>query len=280
MLRTLTRRLTSGPEPLAPKVPEITALFWVIKLLTTGIGEATSDFLGGVNVGLAGLVGITAFVYGLKYQLRSPEYRAVPYWSAVLAVAIFGTMAADAIHVGGLPYAITTPFYALVVAAVFYFWHRSEGTLSIHSITTRRREVFYWTAVLATFALGTAAGDLTAISLNLGYFGSAVLFAIVIAVPAVAWRLQLNPIVAFWAAYVVTRPLGASVADGFAKTRHSGLGVGDGVVTLIGLVAFAALVAYTARAKRDIQPALAVPHESRLSHFADDLAGRPQPAEG
>jgi uncharacterized membrane-anchored protein len=237
------------------KVPEITVIFWVLKLLTTGMGEAMSDFLGQKSVPLAGAIGIFGLWYALRLQMRTREYRAAYYWFAVMMVAIFGTMAADGIHDGAsLPYAVTTPLYGILVAAVFFFWYRSEGTLSIHSITTRRREGYYWAAVLATFALGTAAGDLTAISLNLGFFDSAVLFAAIMAIPAIGWwRLRLNPIVAFWFAYIVTRPLGASFADGFSKHTNGGLGLGDGTVSAIALVAFIALVAYVAVTKRDIQ---------------------------
>src|SRR5580700_5450385 len=138
------------------KVPEIAAIFWVLKLLTTGMGEAMSDFLGQQSVPIAGLIGIFGLWLALRLQLRTREYRATNYWFAVMMVAIFGTMAADGVHDGAsLPYAVTTPLYALLVVAVFYRWHRSEGTLSIHSITTRRRELYYWAAVLSTFALGT-----------------------------------------------------------------------------------------------------------------------------
>jgi len=249
-------RFTTAPEPLRAKVPEITAMFWIIKVLTTGIGETTSDFLGQTNLILAGLVGVGGLAFALRLQLRTREYRAPVYWFAVLMVAVFGTMVADGIRDGaGLSYAVTTPFFAAVVAGIFLAWWRSEGTLSIHTITTRRRERFYWAAVLATFALGTAAGDLTALTLHIGFAGSIVLFAAVIAVPAIArWRGGLDPVLAFWAAYVVTRPLGASFADWFGKPGPGGLGVGDGPTSLVGLLAFAALVAYVARTRSDIQP--------------------------
>jgi uncharacterized membrane-anchored protein len=238
------------------KVPEITVIFWVLKLLTTGMGEAMSDFLGQHSVPLAAVIGIFGLWLALRLQLGAREYRAPVYWFAVMMVAIFGTMAADGVHDGAsLPYAVTTPIYAMVVAAIFFCWHRSEGTLSIHSITTRRRESFYWAAVLATFALGTAAGDLTAISLHLGFFDSVLLFAAIIAVPALGWwRLGLNPILAFWLAYILTRPLGASFADWFSKPHaNTGLGLGDGTVSALALVVFIALVAYVAATKRDVQ---------------------------
>jgi uncharacterized membrane-anchored protein len=200
------------------KVPEIAAMFWVLKLLTTGMGEAMSDFLGQQSVPLAALIGIVGIWVALRLQLRQTEYRAVYYWFAVMMVAIFGTMVADGIRDGaGIGYGVTTPFFAVVTAAIFYAWYRSEGTLSIHTITTPRRERFYWAAVLATFALGTAAGDLTAIALKLGFLPSIVLFAALMAVPAIGyWRFHLNPILAFWAAYILTRPLGASFAGALA----------------------------------------------------------------
>jgi uncharacterized membrane-anchored protein len=238
------------------KVPEIIVLFWVLKLLTTGMGEAMSDFLGKKSVPLAGAIGIFGLWFALWLQMRQREYRAPIYWFAVMMVAIFGTMAADGIHDGAsIPYAVTTPVFACVVAAIFFLWYRSEGTLSIHSITTRRRESFYWAAVLGTFALGTAAGDLTAIQLKIGFFDSVLLFAAIIAIPAIGWwRFAMNPILAFWFAYVVTRPLGASFADWFSKpSPQTGLGLGDGTVSAIALVVFVALVAYVALTKCDVQ---------------------------
>jgi uncharacterized membrane-anchored protein len=239
------------------KVPEITAMFWVLKLLTTGMGEAMSDFLGQQSVPLAALIGIVGIWVALRLQLRQTGYRAVYYWFAVMMVAIFGTMVADGIRDGaGIGYSVTTPFFAVVTAAIFYAWYRSEGTLSIHSVTTPRRERFYWATVLATFALGTAAGDLTAYALNLGFLASIFVFAAIIAVPAIGyWRLRLTPILAFWGAYIVTRPLGASFADWFSKPTHGSLNLGDGLVAAVELVAFVGLVAYVARTKIDVQPA-------------------------
>jgi uncharacterized membrane-anchored protein len=246
----------------ATKVPEITVIFWVLKLLTTGMGEAMSDFLGQQSVPLAGVVGIFGIVFALRLQLRAREYHAPIYWFAVMMVAIFGTMVADGLRDGAsLSYGVTTPLFAIIVAAIFFSWYRSEGTLSIHSITTRRRELYYWAAVLATFALGTAAGDLTALSLNLGFFPSVVLFASVISLPAIGWwRFRLNPIVAFWLAYIVTRPLGASFADGFSKPNNGGLGIGDGPVSAVALLAFVGLVAYVAATKCDVQSASHAEH--------------------
>ena len=273
-------------QPLAAKVPEITVMFWVLKLLTTGMGESMSDFLGQHSVPIAGAIGIFGLWLALWLQLRTREYRAPVYWFAVMMVAIFGTMAADGVHDGAsLPYAVTTPGYAILVAAIFYMWYRSEGTLSIHTITTRRREGYYWAAVLATFALGTAAGDLTAISLHIGFFGSVVLFAAIISIPAIGWwRFHLNPIVAFWFAYIVTRPLGASFADWFSKPHSAtGLGLGDGTVSAIALVVFIALVTYISVTKRDIQgAAVEHPHHPHLPHIepvGESVAIQPSPAD-
>jgi uncharacterized membrane-anchored protein len=243
-------------EPLAAKVPEITALFWLIKFLTTGMGEATSDTLAARNLVLAGGVGLVGFLLAMWLQFRARRYVAAIYWFAVMMVAVFGTMAADGLHKGlGVPYVASTIFYAIVLAVVFFLWHRSERTLSIHSIVTRRREVYYWLTVLATFALGTAAGDLTATTMHLGFFASGVLFCCLIMMPAVAWwRFGLNPIVAFWCAYVLTRPLGASFADWFGKARHlSGLGYGDAPVAGVATIVIVILVGYLAIARNDIQ---------------------------
>jgi uncharacterized membrane-anchored protein len=271
------RRAAASGTPLvhtATKVPEIFAIFWVLKLLTTGMGEAMSDFMGQQSVPIAAFIGIFGLWIALRLQLRQTEYRAPYYWFAVMMVAVFGTMAADAIHIGtGIGYAVTTPLFALVTAGIFYLWYRSEGTLSIHSITTPRRERYYWAAVLATFALGTAAGDLTALALNLGFFASIWLFAAIIAVPAIAWwRFNLNPIAAFWLAYVVTRPIGASVADWFSKPNNGGLGLGDGTVSAIALVCFIGLVAYVTVTKVDVQGARRVSHQS---HRVGRLAPEP-----
>ena len=241
---------------LAVKVPAITAFFWVIKTLTTGMGEAMSDFLANTDLVVAIAIGVLGLAGALWLQLRTRRYSAPVYWLAVAMVAVFGTMAADGVHLVGLPYALTTVFYLLVVGGLFLAWYRSEGTLSIHSITTRRRELFYWATVLASFALGTAAGDFTADQLQLGYLPSVAIFAVAIAVPAIGWRFfRLNPVVAFWIAYVLTRPLGASTADWLGKpaSHGGGLGFGDGTVAAVALAVIAALVAYLTVRRSDVQ---------------------------
>jgi uncharacterized membrane-anchored protein len=255
---------TFDPTPIAPdrtrralaKVPEITVAFWLLKLLTTGMGEAMSDFLGQHSVPIAAAIGIFGLWLALWLQLRQREYRAPYYWFAVMMVAVFGTMAADGIRDGaGLTYTITTPLFAAITALIFYLWYRSEGTLSIHSITNKRRERFYWLAVLATFALGTAAGDLTGIQLNLGFWPSALLFFIAICIPFLGWyQFKWNPIFSFWFAYILTRPLGASFADGFSKPTNGGLNLGDGTVAGIALVIFIALVTWVTVKRIDVQP--------------------------
>jgi uncharacterized membrane-anchored protein len=251
----------SRREPLAAKVPEVTFLFWVIKLLTTAGGEAVSDFLVPHGYLLTGVAEVAVFAVAVVCQFSTRRYVAAAYWFLALAIAIFGTGAADFMHlIIGIPYGGTSAFWAIVLAVIFWLWYRSEGTLSIHSIVTRRRELFYWAVVFATFALGTAVGDFTARVLHLGYLGSAVLFAVVIMVPAVAWsQLKLNAVLCFWAAYVVTRPLGASFADYFGKPKAlSGLDYGDGPVSIVLLLFIVVLVGYTALTRYDIQrPGLA-----------------------
>jgi len=265
---------TDNKRYLATKVPQIVGAFWILKLLTTGTGEAVSDGMGQQNVPIAAAVGIFGLWLALWLQLRQREYRAPYYWFAVMMVAVFGTMMADGIHDGtDIPYSVTTPVFALLTGLIFWLWHRSEGTLSIHSIDTRRREKFYWAAVLSTFSLGTAAGDLTAYQLNWGFWPSAVLFAGVFAVPALGWwKLGWNAIFSFWFAYVITRPLGASFADGFSKPTSGGLNWGDPLVGLIGVVAFVVLVAWVTLTRRDVQP-----HVHRERHREIHLHASPHP---
>ena len=239
------------------KVPQITVFFWIVKVLTTGQGEATADWLffryGAVIAGGLGAIGL---VVALVLQFRARRYVAWIYWLAVDMVSVFGTMAADGLHIKlGVPYDVSTPFFAIVLAVIFVVWYATEKTLSIHSIYTWRREAFYWATVMTTFALGTALGDLTAVTFRLGYLTSGVLFAVVIAVPAVAhWGLGMNSVLAFWFAYIVTRPLGASFAD-WLGVSHSlgGLGLGRGLVSLISTVIIIGFVGYLAVTRIDAE---------------------------
>jgi uncharacterized membrane-anchored protein len=235
-------------------VPDATAAFWIAKLLSTAMGESVSDALGHLIGHVpAVVVGALAFAAALVTQLRCRRYSTWAYWITVAMVGIFGTMAADIMHGIGLTLPMSTALYATVLCGVFIGWYRFEKTLSIHSIYTRRRELFYWGAVLATFALGTAAGDLTASTFRLGYLASAILFVIVIAVPTVGyWKFRMNSVLAFWFAYVITRPVGASFADWMAApVRRSGLGWGTTWVG--GVLAFAVLgcIVFMARTGRD-----------------------------
>lgn len=230
------------------KVPEVTALFWVIKVLTTGMGETTSDYLAKTYdpVVVVAIVGVI-FAASLVLQLVLRRYQVAAYWFAIVMVSVFGTMAADVTHIVlGVPYVVSTVTFAVTLAVIFVLWYKVEGTLSIHSIYSTRRELFYWATVLTTFALGTAAGDLTAVTLHLGYLASGVLFAVVIAIPAVAhWRFGMNAVLAFWFAYVTTRPLGASFAD-WMGVPHSrgGADFGTGPVSLVLGIVIVCLVAY------------------------------------
>ena len=268
---------------MAAKVPEVAVIFWALKLLTTAGGEALSDYLafsGGSKV-VGGAVEIVFLAVALYLQFRARRYVAPIYWLLALAIGTSGTGIADVMHVViGLPYVVTTVFWAVVLAAVFIVWNHYEHTLSIHSIVTTRREIFYWATVMATFALGTALGDFTATTLHLGFAGSILLFAVVIAIPGIAWRwFGLNAIVAFWAAYVMTRPLGASVADYLSKPHSlSGANFGDLPTALLIIGVLALLVTYVTVTRSDIQP----PESGRvrLNSHRRRPVGRPKARAG
>ena len=238
------------------KVPEVTIYFWIIKLLSTAMGESTSDFLvRAINPYLAVALGFAGLAIALVLQLSVRRYITWIYWLAVVMVAIFGTMAADVAYVVlNIPYIVSTVAFSIVLAVIFIVWYKSERTLSIHSINTRRRELFYWATVIATFALGTAAGDFTAATLNLGYLASGMLFAVLFFAPAVAYRLGwLNEVAAFWFAYIMTRPLGASFADWFGKPFLDGLGLGDEKVSLVLTILIIVMIAYLTITHEDIK---------------------------
>ena len=245
--RRVTSSLRAGTAPGRTRVPEPDAAFWVVKVLTTGMGETTSDFL--VRTFAPELVvpaALLVLIVALVIQFRAQGYRPATYWTTALMVSVFGTMAADVLHVGlGVPYAVSTTGFAVVLAAVFITWWLVERTLSVHDVTTPRREAFYWAAVMGTFALGTAAGDLTAISLGLGYLGSGLLFLVVFAAPGAFFAVtRRGAIATFWIAYVTTRPLGASFADWLAApAKRGGLDLGFGTVSGVLLLVFIVLVA-------------------------------------
>jgi uncharacterized membrane-anchored protein len=239
--------LAEPARPAPSKVPQITASFWITKVLSTGQGEATADWLylrhGAV---VAGAVGTLLLVVAMILQFSVRRYMTWVYWLAVTGVSVFGTMAADGLHIKlGVPYTLSALLFAAAVLVIFVVWYRTEKTLSIHSINTFRREVFYWCAVVTTFALGTALGDLTATQ-GLGYFSSGLLFLGMIAIPAILnWKPGINAVLAFWWAYVLTRPLGASFADWFGIGKYfGGLGFGRGPVALVGTLMILGMVTY------------------------------------
>jgi uncharacterized membrane-anchored protein len=244
------------PEPLAAKVPEITVIFWVIKILTTAGGESTADYFAAHDLFVGAVIeGGILCVAGL-FQLRTRRYFAPAYWLFAYAIAIFGTSVSDVMHRSlGIPYELTSGFWIVALGIVFWLWHESEKTISIHSILTRRREFFYWATVFATFALGTALGDLSAYAFHLGFLISGLLYLALFLFPGIAWKLwRLNDVVAFWTAYVLTRPLGASFADYASKAPVlRGLGFGDAPTSFVVAGCIVVLVTYITLARNDVQ---------------------------
>jgi uncharacterized membrane-anchored protein len=240
------------------KVPEITAFFWVIKVLCTTVGETASDYLNtNLNLGLTNTTFITAslLLAALVAQFRSRRYIPGIYWLSVVLISVVGTQITDNLTDNfGISLITTTIVFSAALALVFAAWFVAERTLSIHTIYTSRRESFYWLAILFTFALGTAAGDLAAERLNLGYWISALMFAGVIAAVAVAhYRFRLNAVAAFWIAYILTRPLGASLGDFLSQARAiGGLGLGTTATSALFLAAILLVVTYLSLTRRDV----------------------------
>jgi len=239
------------------KVPEVTIFFWVIKIMATTVGETAADFLNDhVGLGLTGttLVMSVGLAAALWWQFRARKYVPVIYWTAVVLISVVGTLATDNLTDNlGVPLALTTAVFSLALAVTFWLWYRQEGTLSIHSIFTSRREAWYWLAILFTFSLGTAAGDLLAEQLSLGYWISALLFGACIAAITVAhFRFRMDAVLAFWLAYILTRPLGASMGDYLSQPRaNGGLGLGTTGTSAIFVVVIFGLVLYLTKTKRD-----------------------------
>ncbi|MEA2717207.1 MAG: hypothetical protein QOI99_1524 [Actinomycetota bacterium] len=239
------------------KVPEVTVYFWIIKVLATTVGETAADFLGEhLNLSLTSVTFVMSglLIVALLFQFRAESYVPGIYWTSVVLISVVGTLITDnLVDNFGVSLEVTTAIFTVAMLATFAAWYRSEGTLSIHSIRTPRREAYYWGAILFTFALGTAAGDLVAESLNLGYWKSAIMFGACIGLVALAWRyLRLNAVLAFWVAYVLTRPLGASLGDYLSQHRSAGgLGLGTVGTSAIFLLTILAVVIYLTVTKKD-----------------------------
>src|SRR3954463_6045811 len=264
------------------KVPEVTLFFWVIKIMCTTVGETAADYLN-VNLGF-GLTN-TTYISGallavlLVVQFRLRRYVPPVYWATVVVISVFGTLITDNMS-DHYKVALTTstPIFAVILAAVFAVWYALERTLSIHTIVTTRREGFYWLAILFTFALGTAAGDLTAEKADLGYAVSIAIFGGAIALVAfLHYVVKVNPVLTFWLAYILTRPLGASIGDEMSQNSHKygGLGLGTTGTSYIFLGCIFALVAYLSVTKRDQTP----PERVRAEEQRHGGRLRPAPSE-
>jgi uncharacterized membrane-anchored protein len=239
------------------KVPEITLYFWIIKILCTTVGETAADYMNetlGFGLNNTALVMTAALVLALVFQFRSRRYVPGIYWLSVVLISVVGTLVSDKLADDmGVPLETTTILFAALLALTFGAWYAAERTLSIHTIVTTRREAFYWLAILFTFALGTSAGDLFDEKLGVGYWPTVAIVAALIATITLAHLgFRLNAVLAFWAAYVLTRPLGASIGDGMSQpTKDGGLGLGTTGTSFIFLAVILALVVYLAVTKVD-----------------------------
>ncbi len=242
------------------KVPEVTIYFWIIKVLCTTVGETAADYLNTtLNFGLTGtslvMGGLLAAV--LFFQFKVSKYIPSIYWLAVVLLSIVGTLITDNLTDKlGVSLEMTTFTFSIVLALIFAVWYVVEKTLSVHSIVTTRREVFYWLAILFTFALGTAAGDLTAEKFGLGYLTSVFIFAGLIAIVTIVhYVVKLNAVLTFWLAYIFTRPLGASIGDYLSQARaNGGLGLGTTTTSALFLITILVLVVYLTLTRKDEIP--------------------------
>ncbi|QKE72761.1 hypothetical protein HPK19_08040 [Arthrobacter citreus] len=245
-------------KALLNKVPEVTIYFWIIKILCTTVGETFADFLNfnlGLGLGLTTIIMGVAFFISLFFQFKANKYSPSIYWITVVLISVFGTLVTDNLtDAMGVPLETSTIVFSVLLGLTFLFWYLSEKTLSIHSIFTRKREVFYWLAILFTFALGTAVGDLYSEQLGLGYFNTGLTVIIVILCVFLAWKfLKLDGMLAFWIAYILTRPLGASLGDYLSQSKvNGGLGLGTTSTSIIFLVAILAIIVFLAVTKIDI----------------------------
>jgi uncharacterized membrane-anchored protein len=267
------------------KVPEVTIYFWVIKILCTTVGETAADLLNeNLGLGLTNTSYIMAalLIVTLVFQFRTRRYIPGIYWLAVVLISVVGTLISDNLTDNyGVTLETTTTVFAASLAVVFVAWYAVEKTLSIHSIVTTRREGFYWLAILFTFALGTSAGDLTAERLELGFFVSVLLFAgLILAVTIAHLRFKLNAVLSFWIAYILTRPLGASIGDFLSQPRtDGGQGLGTIATSCVFLTAILALVVYLTRTRRDLETVELVDAAPRAVAPACPSCGTPLPEE-
>jgi uncharacterized membrane-anchored protein len=253
------------------KVPEVTLYFWAIKVLCTTVGETAADFLNiNLNFGLTGTSIVTGalLAVALFFQFRAKQYIPTVYWFTVALVSIFGTLVTDNMTDRiGVPLETSTITFGVLLALTFLVWWLQEKTLSIHSIFTTRREAFYWLAILFTFALGTAAGDLMAEGLGLGYAATGMIIAALIGLFAAAWRLRLNSVLSFWVIYILTRPLGASIGDYLSQPQsHGGLGLGATWTSVLFLGGIFAIVYYLSVSKHDVIIAASKTTEGSAEH--------------
>ena len=275
--------MTKQGSPVAPpvramlnKVPEVTLYFWVIKILCTTVGETFADYLNdtlGFGLNNTSLLMTAALVVALVFQFKARRYVPGIYWLAVVLISVVGTLLSDKLADDmGVPLVDTTVAFAILLAVTFAAWWASERTLSIHSIVTRRREAFYWLAILFTFALGTSAGDLFAEKLGVGYWPTVGIVAAVIAAITFAhYALKLNAVLAFWLAYILTRPLGASIGDGMSQPHQAGgLGLGTTGTSVIFLGVILALVVFLAVTKVDQTEAVETRHDLDELEALDD----------
>ncbi len=258
--------LKDAGKQMLNKVPEVTIYFWVIKILCTTVGETAADFLNvNLNFGLTATSVITGVLLAiaLAFQFRAKKYIPSLYWFSVGLVSVFGTLITDNLTDKlGIPLEISTSIFAVLLGLTFLVWYLNEKTLSIHSILTTRREVYYWMAILFTFALGTASGDLFAEGLGLGYFLTGLTVATIIATTSIAWRIGLNSVLSFWIIYIMTRPLGASIGDFLSQPKnHGGLGLGATITSALFIGGILLIVTYLSLTKRDVIAAASLGHK-------------------
>ncbi len=253
----MSQSISKDSKFMLSKVPEVTIYFWIIKVLCTTVGETFSDFLN-INLGLGltytSIIMGALFLTVIIFQFKAKKYIPGLYWLTVVMISIFGTLVTDNLSDKmGIPLEVSTAVFSIALAATFAIWFVLERTLSIHSILTRRREAFYWLAILFTFALGTASGDLMAESLGLGYLTTGIIVFAVIASVIVVWKFGLDSVLSFWIAYIMTRPLGASLGDFLSQNKtNGGLGMGATTTSIIFLSAILLTVLFLSITRRDM----------------------------